>query len=54
LRDCSPAQVPKEVAARYWNNPIFLRVLTDHMAAMTDTFALKEYDRLHSPLPRSS
>ncbi len=52
LRDCSPAQVPKEVAARYWNNPVFLRVLADHLAAMTDTYALREYDRLHSALPR--
>ena len=52
LRDCSPAQVAKEVEAHYRNNPVFVRLLADHLASMTDTYALTEHDRLYSAFPR--
>jgi dGTPase len=46
LRDCKPADVSAEVQEHYHNNPVFVRLLADHLAAMTDTWALKEYERL--------
>ncbi|MFQ5718489.1 MAG: deoxyguanosinetriphosphate triphosphohydrolase family protein [Acidobacteriota bacterium] len=47
LRDLSPAAVPEEIRAHFRSNPIFLRLLADHLAGMTDTFALAEHERLH-------
>ena len=52
LRDISPAAVEEEIAARYRDNPVFVRLLADHLASMTDTYALAEHERLHSALPR--
>jgi dGTPase len=46
LRDCRPADATDEIRTRYHDNPIFVRLLADHLAAMTDTWALKEYERL--------
>ena len=46
LRDVSRPAVEREVAAHYRTNPTFVRVLADHLAAMTDTYALKEHARL--------
>ena len=46
LRDCDPADVAGEIAARYWNNPVFVRTLADHLASGTDTWALAEFERL--------
>jgi dGTP triphosphohydrolase len=46
LRDCRPADMAREIAEHYRDNPVFVRLLGDHLAAMTDTWALKEYQRL--------
>ena len=46
LRDCLPADMAREIADNYRGNPVFVRLLADHLAAMTDTWALQEYRRL--------
>jgi len=46
LRDCRPEEMAQEIADHYRDNPIFVRLLADHLAAMTDTWAMKEYGRL--------
>lgn len=46
LRDCRPADVADEIRSHYRNNPIFVRLLADHLSGMTDTWALKEHQRL--------
>jgi dGTP triphosphohydrolase len=39
------------VATRYHGQPAFLRLIADHIAGMSDSFALKEYERLYLPFP---
>ena len=46
LRDCRPTDVADEIRTHYRNNPIFVRLLADHLSGMTDTWALKEHERL--------
>ncbi len=46
LRDLPREEVEPEIAARYRKDPRFARVVADHLAAMTDTFALAEHRRL--------
>ncbi len=46
LRDCPPGEAESEIRQHYWNNPVFVRLLADHLAAMTDTFARQESERL--------
>ena len=46
LRDCRPADMAREIADHYHGNPVFVRLLADHLASMTDTWAMKEYRRL--------
>ncbi|MFQ5670662.1 MAG: HD domain-containing protein [Acidobacteriota bacterium] len=46
LRDVSPSRVPGDVAAHYRNNPVFIRVVADHLAGMTESYALAEGERL--------
>ena len=46
LRDLPRPGVEREVVARYRKDPVFVRVLVDHLAAMTDTYALTEHARL--------
>jgi dGTPase len=46
LRDCPPSLAEREIQERYWNNPVFVRLLADHLAAMTDSWAQQEYQRL--------
>lgn len=51
LRDLSGADLHQELAARYHGNPGFVRVLADHVAGMSDSYAVKEYERLYLPYP---
>ncbi|MDX1388949.1 MAG: HD domain-containing protein [Acidobacteriota bacterium] len=46
LRDLPPEAVENEVQSRYRGNPRFVRVLADHVAAMTDAYAIAEHGRL--------
>lgn len=51
LRDLPGDKVAKEVASRYRGQPPFVRLIADHIAGMSDSFALKEYERLYLPFP---
>ena len=46
LRDLPREEVEREIAARDRRDPRFARAVADHLAAMTDTFALAEHRRL--------
>jgi dGTPase len=46
LRDLPRHAVEAEVASRYRRDPRYARLLADHLAAMTDAFALAEHRRL--------
>jgi len=49
LRDLPGDKVAGEVATRYHGKPGFVRLIADHIAGMSDSFALKEYERLYLP-----
>ncbi len=51
LRDVPEDRVDTEIEARYHQRPAYLRVIADHIAGMSDTYALKEYERLYLPFP---
>lgn len=51
LRDLPLATVADEVASRYHASPGFARLVADHIAGMSDRFALEEYDDLEQPAP---
>jgi dGTP triphosphohydrolase len=46
--------VAGEVASRYHASPGFARLLADHIAGMSDRFALEEYRALEQPAPEQS
>lgn len=49
LRDLPGDKVATEVSTRYHGKPGFARLIADHIAGMSDSFALKEYERLYLP-----
>jgi dGTPase len=49
LRDVPLAAVADEVAGRYHTSVGFARLIADHIAGMSDRFALEEYDSLEAP-----
>ncbi len=52
LREVSLKKLDAEVERHYRNDPRFLRCIADHLAGMTDSYALAEYDALFAPYPR--
>jgi dGTPase len=52
LRDVPLKRLDAEIASSYHKNPLFLRTIADHLAGMTDTYALAEYDGFFAPYPR--
>jgi dGTPase len=46
LRDVPRERLEREVAERYRGNPGYVRLLVDHLAGMTDAYALAEHERL--------
>ncbi len=46
LRDLRRGEIEQEVAQRYHPDPRFVRLLVDHLSAMTDAYALAEHARL--------
>ena len=46
LRDVAFSAVAGEIARLYRGNPLFSRLVADHIAGMTDPFALAEHERL--------
>jgi dGTPase len=51
LRDLPLSGVAKEIDARYHASPGFVRLVVDHLAGMSDRFALEEYRSLEEPTP---
>lgn len=51
LRDVPLPAVASEIAARYHASPGFVRLVVDHLAGMSDRFALEEYRSLEQPTP---
>jgi dGTPase len=49
LRDLPGDRVSTEVGTRYHGKPGFVRLIADHIAGMSDSFALKDYERLYLP-----
>jgi dGTPase len=52
LRDIPLRRIDVEIAANYHQSPLFLRCIADHLAGMTDSYALSEYDTMVSAFPR--
>jgi len=51
LRDVTLGEVPREIEEHYWGNPVFVRLICDHIAGMTDHYALDEYEKIYAPYP---
>jgi dGTPase len=49
LRDLPGDRAAAEVGTRYHGKPGFVRLVADHIAGMSDSFALKESERLYLP-----
>jgi dGTPase len=54
LRDVPLKRLDTEIASNYTKKPLFLRSIADHLAGMTDSYALAEYDGMVSAYPRHS
>ncbi len=51
LRDIPLSEVPREADKSYRFRPAFLRAIADHIAGMTDKFALQEFEDLTAAFP---
>jgi dGTPase len=51
LRDLPPGAMETEISRRYHDAGLFLRLVADHLAGMTDTYAASEYVRLFGSAP---
>jgi dGTPase len=51
LRDLPLKKIAGTVAERYYSTPGFARLIVDHLAGMSDRFALEEYRKLQLPSP---
>ncbi len=49
LRDLPIAKAAAEVARHYHADPRFVRIVVDHLAGMSDRYALQEYEALYHP-----
>jgi len=49
IRDLPMSSVADEVASRYHSSAGFARLVTDHIAGMSDRFALEEFESLEQP-----
>ena len=49
LRDVPTEKLDKEIKIRYQRNLRFIRLICDHIAGMSDWYALREYERLYLP-----
>ncbi len=52
LREVPLKKVESVIAGRFREEPAVLRCIADHIAGMTDSYALAEYDALFAPYPR--
>jgi len=51
LRDLQREELQREIGARYRGNASYRRLIVDHIAGMTDLFAVSEYERILGPSP---
>ncbi|MGH9441047.1 MAG: dGTP triphosphohydrolase [Thermoanaerobaculia bacterium] len=51
LRDIPLVEVPREAEKHYRFRPAYLRTIADHIAGMTDKFALQEFEDLTAAFP---
>jgi len=49
LRDLPIKQIPNEVGRRFQPDPRFVRIIVDHLAGMSDRYAIDEYKALYDP-----
>jgi dGTPase len=49
LRDLPIKTIPKEVSEHYHSEPRFVRLIVDHLAGMSDSYALSEFEALYHP-----
>jgi dGTPase len=49
LRDVPIPEIPTEVDRYYHDSPEFARLIVDHLAGMSDRFALEEHEALYHP-----
>jgi dGTP triphosphohydrolase len=49
LRDVPAEAIDAEIARRYRGHARYMRLVADHIAGMTDMFAVAEYERLLGP-----
>ncbi len=49
LRDLRIPQIPEEVDEHYRTDPRFVRLVVDHLAGMSDRYAIDEYQALYDP-----
>ena len=52
LRDVPLRRIDAEIVRNYQGRPLFLRCIADHVAGMTDSYALTVYDSMYAPWPR--
>ncbi len=49
LRDLPIKAIPEEVAQHYHSEPRFVRLVVDHLAGMSDSYAIAEHEALYHP-----
>jgi len=54
LRDIDISEQELELDKHYHGNPIFIRLICDHIAGMSDAFALREFEKLFIPYQLST
>jgi len=52
LRDLPIGSIPEEVRKHYHPEPRFVREIADHLAGMSDRYAIDEYEALYHPASR--
>jgi dGTPase len=52
LRDVPLKHIDAEITANYHKRPLFLRCIADHLAGMTDSYAVADFDSLFASYPR--
>jgi dGTPase len=54
LRDIDISEQEQELDKHYYGNPIFIRLICDHIAGMSDAYALREFEKLFIPYQLST
>jgi dGTPase len=54
LRDIDVNKQDAELKKHYFNNPTFARLICDHIAGMSDAYALREFEKLFIPYQLST